>query len=168
LTLKNEDAPNRAMKINRSLLVAAALSLAATLTSFAANAHIGVWKLNEAKSKFSPGAAKNHTVTYAEARGDKIKLTVDGVDKDGKPIHWTWIGKFDGKPYKIKGSAVGDMAMYKPIDDHANELTIMKDGKAVVTGMIRVSKDGKSRVVTTTMIGADGKKHTDKAYYTRG
>jgi hypothetical protein len=44
----------------------------------------------------------------------------------------------------------------------------MKDGKAVVTGMIRVSKDGKSRVVTTTMIGADGKKHTDKAYYTRG
>jgi hypothetical protein len=148
--------------------VAAALSLAATFTTFAANPHMGTWKLNEAKSKFSPGATKNHTVTYTEAKGDKIKLTVDGVDKDGKPVHWSWIGKFDGKPYKLKGSPIGDMAMYKPIDDHANELTIMKDGKVVLTGMIRVSKDGKSRVVTTTMTGPDGKKLTEKAYYTRG
>ena len=28
-------------------------------------------------------------VTYAPAKDDMVKCTVDGVDKDGKPIHWT-------------------------------------------------------------------------------
>ena len=155
------------MKTYRSLLVAAALSLAATLTTFAANAHLGSWKLNEAKSKFSPGATKNHTVTYTEAKGDMIKLTVEGTDKDGKPVHWTWMGKFDGKAYKVKGTPMADMASYKVINDHTNELTLMKDGKIVVTGMIKVAKDGNTRVVTTTMTDANGKKQTEKAYYTR-
>ena len=155
------------MKIYRILLLAAALSLAAAVTSFAANAHLGTWRLDEAKSKFSRGATKNHTVTYTEAKGDMIKLTVDGTDKDGKQVHWTWMGKFDGQAYKIEGSAIADMASYKPMNDHTNELTLMKDGKVVVTGMIKVSKDGKSRAVTTTMTDANGKKHTDKAYYTK-
>ena len=83
--------------------VALALLLTATAT-FAANPLIGTWKLNEGKSKFAPGATKNTTVTYAPAKGDMTKSTVDGVDKDGKPIHWTWVGKFDSKQYQIKGS----------------------------------------------------------------
>ena len=96
-----------------------------------------------------------------------LRVGVDGTDKDGKQVHWTWMGKFDGQAYKIEGSAIADMASYKPMNDHTNELTLMKDGKVVVTGMIKVSKDGKSRVVTTTMTDANGKKHTDKAYYTK-
>ncbi len=39
---------------------------------------------------------KNHTVIYA-AEGDKTKVTVEGVDKDGKPTHSVRVGKFDGK-----------------------------------------------------------------------
>jgi len=155
------------MKIYRSLLLAGALSLAAFVTAFAANPHMGTWKLDEAKSKLSPGATKNHTVTYTEAEGDMIKLTVDGTDKDGKQVHWTWMGKFDGKAYEIKGNAMADMASYKPVDDHTNELTLMKEGKVVATGTIKVSKDGQSRVVTTTMTDAEGKKLTDEAYYTK-
>src|SRR3984893_13011430 len=45
---------------------------------------MGTWKLNEAKSKIPAGMGKNRTVVYAEQK-DKIKVTVDGVDKDGKP-----------------------------------------------------------------------------------
>ena len=78
--------------------------LTATAATFAANPLMGTWKLNEGKSKFAPGATKNTTVTYTPATGDMIKCTVDGVDKDGKHIHWTWVGKFDGKPYQIRGS----------------------------------------------------------------
>jgi len=40
-----------------------ALLLTATATTFAANALMGTWKLNEGKSKFAPGATKNTTVT---------------------------------------------------------------------------------------------------------
>ncbi len=70
------------------MLVALALLLTATAATFAANPLIGTWKLNEGKSKFAPGAAKNTTVTYAPAKGDMIKCTVDGVDKNSKPMRW--------------------------------------------------------------------------------
>jgi len=59
---------------------------------FAANPHMGTWKLNEAKSKLVPGMGKNTTVTYTEEK-DKIKVTVDGVNKDGRPTHGVWVGK---------------------------------------------------------------------------
>ena len=153
------------MTKNRTILVALTLFLTAIASTFAASAHLGTWKLNESKSQFAPGATKNHTVTYGEAKGDMMNLTVDGTDKDGKSVHWTWTGKFDGKQYKVEGNPVVDTVGYKALNDHTNSATGMKDGKVIFTGTIKVAKDGKSRMVTTTMKGADGKKHTDKAYY---
>ena len=61
-----------------------ALCFLATAACFAADPQMGTWKLNEAKSKLSAGATKNNTVIY-EAAGDNIKVTVDGVDAEGKP-----------------------------------------------------------------------------------
>jgi len=34
-----------------------------------------------------------------EAAGDSVKVTVAGIDGDGKPTHNEWTGKFDGKDY---------------------------------------------------------------------
>jgi len=155
------------MKSKRSLLTAAMLWFTATAVSFAASAHMGTWKLDESKSKLAPGGGKNTSVTYTQAKDDKVMLKVDGVDKDGKPVHWTWVGRFDGKPYKITGASDVDSMAMKMVNDHVNELTSMKDGKVLITGTVTVAKDGKSRVVKTTMTDASGKKHTDKAYYTK-
>ena len=94
-----------------------------------------------------------------------IKCTVDGVDKNSKPIHWTWVGKFDGQPYEIKGSPSFDTLTYKPVNDRTNNTTAMRDGKVVMTATITVAKDGKSRVVTLTGTDAKGKKFTDTTYY---
>ena len=153
------------MKINRFLLVVAMLWFAATAATFAANPQLGTWKLNESKSQFAPNSTKNHTVTYAEVEGGMIMLTVDGTAWDGKSIHWTWTGKFDGKPYKVEGSSVVDSIATEPVNKRTNSTTGMKDGKVVFTGTIKVAKDGKSRVVKTTLSDANGSKHTDKAYY---
>src|SRR5450432_1747104 len=54
--------------------------------AMAANAHIGTWKTNEAKTKTAPGMGKTNTVVYAEKK-DKIQVTGDGMDKDGKKTH---------------------------------------------------------------------------------
>lgn len=155
------------MKINRLTLLIAALCFTATAATFAASAQLGTWKLDESKSKMGPDSPKNQTVTYTEAKDGMMTLTVDGVDKDGKPIHWTWTGKFDGKQNKVEGNDNFDSIAYKAMNDHANSAIGMKDGKTVFTGTIKVAKDGNSRMVTTTMTGPDGKKHTDKAYYTK-
>ncbi|MEO5754377.1 MAG: hypothetical protein ABIR38_06690 [Chthoniobacterales bacterium] len=153
------------MNTKRTILVAAALWLATAVASIAGSAQLGTWKLNEAKSKLGSDGAKNTTVTYTEAKGDMMEVIVDGVDKDGKPIHWTWKGKFDGEQHKTKGSSMADTIGYKMVDDHTNEMTVMKDGKVVMTGTIAVNKDGKSRVVTIKSTDADGKEQTVKAVY---
>jgi hypothetical protein len=136
----------------------------ATAVCFGASPQMGTWKLNEAKSKLMPGMGKNTTVVYAE-KGDKIKITVEGVDKDGKPTKGVWVGKWDGKAYRSKGNMAWDSAAYKVVNDYTNDITTMKNGKVVWSGRITVAKDGKSRTVTINGTGANGKKFHAKAVY---
>jgi hypothetical protein len=122
----------------------------------AQDAFLGTWKLKEAKSEFSPGAPKNTTVVY-EAQGDKVKVTVDSVSSNGKPTHYEWIGKFDGKEYPVIGDPLSDARSYTIVDDRILGFNIMKDRKLTTSGRIVVSADGKSR--TVTMSGTDTKGH---------
>jgi hypothetical protein len=143
---------------SRTIIFTLALCFIAGAFCFAAHdAHMGTWKLNEAKSKLAADGGKNTTVIYAAA-GEDIKCTVDGVDKDGKPTHNEWTGKFDGKDYPVTGDPASDMRSYKAVDDHTLDITQKKDGKVTGTGKIVVSKDGKSRTVTIHSTTAEGKK----------
>ena len=148
----------------RIAAVAVTLSFTAATACFAANPQMGTWKLNEAKSKLVPGMGKNTMVTYAEQK-DKIKITVDGVGKDGKPTHSVWIGKFDGKAYPVKGNLPYNSVAYRVVNDRTNDITAMKDGKIGWNGRITVAADGKSRTVTINGTDANGKKFNGKAVY---
>jgi hypothetical protein len=152
------------MMKTRIAVVAVALSFVVAAACFAANPHIGTWKLNEAKSKIPPGMGKNTMVTYTEQK-DKIKVTTDGVDKDGKPTHSVWVGKFDGKAYPVKGNLPYNSVAYKMVNERTNDITAMKDGKMTWSGRIEVSADGKSRTVTINGTDATGKKVKSKAVY---
>jgi hypothetical protein len=147
------------MRKRTILLSLAALFLLATVCAAADDVHMGTWKLNEAKSKISPGSGKNEKVVY-EAKGDKVKVTVDGVDGAGKPAHNEWTGKFDGKDYAVKGDPDNDMRSYRRINDHTLALVDKKDGKVTTSGRIAVAADGKTRTVTTHSTDAKGNKST--------
>lgn len=125
--------------------------------SRAPDPQMGTWKLNEAESKLNPEAAKVTTALYAPA-GDSVKITVDGVDKDGKPVHDEWTGKFDGKDYPVKGDPRSEMRSYRKIDDHTLELTVRKSGNVVTSGFIVISADGKSRTAIVMTNDPSGKK----------
>jgi len=152
------------MKRMICLLTFAMLFAAASACVAADDPNMGTWKLNEAKSKYSPGAPKNTSVVY-EAAGDSVKVTVDGVGADGQPTHNEWTGKFDGKDYPLTGDPTADTRSYKKIDTRTMELTNKKGGKPVVTGKITVSADGKSRTVAVSGTDASGKKVTSTAVY---
>jgi hypothetical protein len=129
--------------------------------ALADNPHMGTWKLNEAKSKFAPGASKNTTVIY-ETVGDSVKVTVDGVDGAGNPSHNEWTGKFDNKFYPVTGDPTSDQRSYRKINNHVLALTGKKDGKISLTGRIVVSANGRLRTVTTK---AAGSKVSNRAVY---
>jgi hypothetical protein len=135
-----------------------------TVTFCFASPQFGTWTLNEAKSKFPPKSSKNTKVVY-EMVGDKVKVTVDGVDADGKPLHNEWTGMLDGKDYPLTGDTNSDTRAYKKINDNTLELTQKKADKVTATGKIVVSADGKTRTVTIHSTDSTGKKSSYTSVY---
>lgn len=151
------------MKI-RTIVFALAVCFIGTTLGFAQQGFMGTWKLNEAKSKFSPGATKNSTVVY-EASGDSVKVTVDGTDASGKPVHSEWTGKFDGKDYPVTGDPTSNTRSYDWRSKHHLGFKSKKDGKVINIGTIELSPDGKTRTVTVTGKDAQGKREKSTAVY---
>jgi hypothetical protein len=148
----------------KTILLSLALCFVSVAVCFAQDAFMGTWKLNEAKSKLSSGAPKNSTVIY-EAAGENVRVTIDGTDRDGKPTHNQWTGKFDGKDYPVTSDPNEDMRSYTKIDDHTLGFNVKKTGKVTTSGRIALSADGKSRTVTTSGTDAKGKKFKSTAVY---
>jgi hypothetical protein len=132
----------------RSLLVGTA-TLALGTAAFAGENWVGTWKLDPAKSKVGPTAVRAQTLVF-EATPAGIKLTSDGTDAAGKPMHGTYTSKFDGKDVPWAGNPMADTACAKRIDDSTYENVWKKDGKPTVTATVSVSKDGKTLTITQT------------------
>jgi hypothetical protein len=148
----------------RTALLTVVLCLLGVAAYAADNPFMGSWKLNEAKSKFSPGATKNDTVVYS-AEGDNMKVTTDGKDGSGKAVHSEWVGKTDGKDYPVTGDASGTTRSYKVVNDRKMEMTTKQGDKMTNHGTIEVAKDGKTRTVELEGTAPDGKKMKTKAVY---
>jgi hypothetical protein len=148
----------------RTIVLSLVVLFAAAAVCYAADAQMGTWKLNESKSKITPGTGKNTTVVYAAA-GDSVKVTVDGVDAAGKPSHNEWTGKYDGKDYAVTGDPASDMRAYTLVNDHTLALTVKKGGKVTMTIRVVIAADGKSRTVTANGTDAKGKKYSSTMVY---
>jgi hypothetical protein len=148
----------------RTILLTLLVCFVGAAVCLGADALIGTWKLNEAKSKIGAGSPKNTTVVY-EAVGDSVKVTVDGIDGDGKPLHNEWTGKYDGKDYPVTGDPNTDTRSVKKVDDHTLAFTNKKGDKVTISGRGVVSADGKTRTVTLTGTDSKGKKYTTTAVY---
>jgi hypothetical protein len=99
------------------------------------------------------------------AAGDDLKVTVDGISSEGKPVHHEWTGKVDGKDYPVTGDPTSDTRSYTRIDDRTLEFVGKKGDKVTVTGRVVASADGQSRTVTSTVTDAKGKKIENTAIY---
>jgi hypothetical protein len=129
-----------------------------------ADPQMGTWKRNEAKSKMTPGTTQFNTITFKNTFGN-IKVTGDGVDASGRPIHVEWSGKFDGKDYRVTGDPNSDTRAYRKLNDRTLEVTVKKNGKVTVMGRSEVSADGKTRTSTVTGTNPKGKKFRNTAVW---
>jgi hypothetical protein len=147
----------------RILIVGAALGVGVAGVAAAAGADSidGAWKLNVAKSKFSPGPApESQTRTYAEtAQG--VALTFSGVAADGSQVSGESTFKYDGKDYPITGSPNYDAIALTRIDANTVKSTQKRAGKAIGTTTRTVSKDGKTMTLTSKGTSAKGTPYND-------
>ncbi|MCU1244029.1 MAG: hypothetical protein JWO71_4755 [Candidatus Acidoferrum typicum] len=146
------------------------LAFAVMATLFAATASsvlaqtpaLGTWKLNVAKSKYSPGPAPKSMTRTVESAGDKVKYTFEGVAADGSKIAYTFTVAFDGRDYPINGSGApggADAIAIKKTNSGAYEAILKKAGKPILISRVQVSKDSNSTTISQS--SADGKGATD-------
>jgi len=135
--------------------------------ALAAENWLGTWKLDVAKSKYSPGPAPKSLTLKFEATADGIKLTSDGVNAEGNPTHGEYVSKFDGKDVPWKGNPDADTASAKKIDDNSYENVWKKDGKTTITAKAVVSKSGKTLTVALTGTNAKGQTVNNTSVYDR-
>jgi hypothetical protein len=129
---------------------------------------VGTWKLDVAKSTFSPGPAlKSQTRIYSQS-AQGLTLTQKTVTADGKEQTTTLTSYHaDGKDYPVTGGTDFDTVNGKQIDTNTAEFALKKAGKAVGTTRRTVSKEGKTLTVSTDMTDAKGVKSKDVVVYDR-
>src|SRR5215813_14138859 len=142
--------------------LAVCLFATSSMSSFAqTDPSIGTWKLNLAKSKYSPGPPpKSQTLTF-EAVGKGVKVTNKITDAEGKPIDIQFTVNDDGKDYPVTGSPDVDTIAWKRIDAYTVESTRKKAGKVLSTATRVVSKDGKTLTLTEKGVNAKGEKFSN-------
>src|SRR5262252_557977 len=166
--------PMPAVKENvmrRALMSVCMLLVFCTVAIFAqvpaAKNMVGTWKLELAKSKYSPGPTPKSQVATLEAAEGGVKVVSDRVEADGKTTHFEWTAKFDGKDYPVKGDPGRDAVSVKKVDDYTLDITNKKGGKATTTIHAVYAKDGKSRTETVTGTDAEGKKIENVTQWTK-
>jgi hypothetical protein len=154
--------------LSAAIVGAVAMALAGTALAQAADPQIGSWKLNLAKSTFSPGPAPKSGATKIEAAGQGAKLVVDQTMADGTARHWEFTANYDGKDVPITGNNPdADTVARTRVNANTVETISKKAGKVVTTQRSTVSADGKTRTVTTTGVNAAGQKVNNVAVYER-
>ena len=145
----------------RTILTRALVALAiTTIGAFGADNTLGTWKLNVAKSKYTPAPMPVKSLTTVrEASSGGVKVTNTGERADSTMINATYTAKYDGTPFSVTGQgAPYDIIAIKQVN--ANTVTDERKktgGPYEATGRTVVSNGGKTMTTTTKGTNADGK-----------
>jgi hypothetical protein len=130
------------------------------------DSQVGNWKLNLAKSKYSPGPAPKSATTKIEAVGAGTKVIVDQMLADGTTRHYEFTANYDGKDNPVIGNNPdADIIARTRINANTIQSVSKKSGKVTTTQTSTVSADGKTRTVTTKGVNAAGQTVNNVAVY---
>jgi hypothetical protein len=121
---------------------------------------IGSWKLNVAKSKFTPGPPIKADTRSYEVQDGWLIVTTETTAADGNRTGVRFAAKFDGEEYPQIGRFAPTVALisYQPVDKRTLKYTV-KDtaGKVTSTNTRTVSADGKTMTIEQKGTDASGR-----------
>src|SRR5687768_11403375 len=149
------------------LLSAAAVAVVLVANAQSADPFVGTWRLNVAKSTYTPGPVpKSITSTY-EAAGKGYKVSVKNDSASGG-FQYGYTTALDGKDSVLTGNNPNaDVVTVTRIDARTLQVVSKKGGKVTITQRNVLSPDGKTRTVTTTGTDAQGQKVNNVAVFER-
>jgi hypothetical protein len=125
------------------------------------NPAVGTWKLDVAKSKFSPGPAPKSAKLVIVADGESVKTSYEEVEADESHVGYEYTSVLDSKDHPLSGPSRpdrlsgADTVVLRPNGSRAYGAMFKKSGQVVMTNMTTVSKDGKT--LTLVVNGANAK-----------
>jgi hypothetical protein len=142
------------------------LAIAIPQTAFAqSDPLIGTWKLNLAKSTFSPGPQPRSRTVTTLAEGQGHKFTLEEIDAEGNPSKAVIMTFNDGKSHPVTAVPAYDAASDKQVSDSTGWVIRTKAGKVVQTLIGETSADGKTWTITTAGVTPDGQQLYNVAVY---
>src|SRR5438132_10197789 len=111
---------------------------------------IGTWKLNVAKSTFTPGPPIKADTRSYDVQDGWLIVTTETTAADGTRTGVRFAAKFDGKDYPQIGRFAPTVALisYQPVDKQTLEYTVKDtNGKVTSTNTRIVSADGKTMTI---------------------
>jgi hypothetical protein len=150
-----------------AIAILAVVASGPLLAQSQSNPLVGTWKLNVAKSQYSPGPAPTSLTRTVVAQGDGMKYTMEGVAADGTKLAYGFTVKYDGTDFPITGSMPGgaDSIAIKKIDANHYEATLKKAGKVIGTSKAEISMDGKVTTLTSEGTNEGGQPTNNVAVY---
>ena len=109
---------------------------------------VGVWILNVAKSKYTPGPAPKSQTRIYEAHSDGVKATIKTIYADGHSANVEYVAKYDGVEYPLTGSAEFDAIAMKRTGARSAEVRLEHAGTEIGSARRVVSPDGKTMTIT--------------------
>ena len=122
---------------------------------------LGTWRLNVAKSKFTPGPPiKGDTRSYEVNDEGWLIVTTETIQPDGTHTGVRFAAKFDGKAYPQIGRFAPTVTLitYEPVDRLTLKYT-QRDtsGKVLSTNTRTVSTDSKTMTIEQKSTDASGR-----------
>ena len=124
--------------------------------TWAADASLGTWKLNVAKSTFRPGPPPAAETRIYKAQPKGVKTTVKTTWADQKTTTVEYPANYDGKDYPVSGSRDIDAVALTRMDDFTSAATLKHAGKEIGVARRVVSPDRKTMTISYKGINTRG------------
>ncbi len=137
----------RRVTLSVGFTVAALLGSSTVVRAQGPDPLVGTWKVNVVKSKWDPPSAAMKTLVtkHESVPPDGVKMTLDGVNGRGEPIHLEYTYKLNGTDFPYSANTT---RAYTRIDDGSYEYVEKVDGKVTRTSKVVRSADGKTATQT--------------------
>jgi hypothetical protein len=150
------------MLLNRLLVIVLSAS-----GIWAADASVGTWKLNVAKSMFRPGPPPVAETRIYKAQPKGVQTTVKTTWADRMTTTVEYPANYDGKDYPVEGSRDVDAVVLSRMDDFTSAATLKHAGKEIGVARRVVSPDGRTMTISYKGINTRGDTVDNIAVYDR-
>jgi len=124
---------------------------------------IGTWRLNVAKSKYSPGPPLRSETRVYSRQSDGVKGVVSRVHGDGRSERFEYMANF-GQDIVVTGVPDYDRVTLRKVDDLTSDAVLSHAGNVYGVARRTIAADGRSMTITFDRKSTEERVHNVAVY----